>query len=538
MYSVYRKLLIVFTVFISVQCANPGSPTGGPKDEMPPVILSSTPENGQTNFDSKKIEIKFDELVKFKDLKKQLVISPPMEYDPIIKPTGNAMDKVKIKIVDTLAENTTYTINFGESLQDNNEGNVYSNFRYVFSTGDYIDSLSLEGKISDAFDDKFAENIMVMLYEIDSSFNDSTIFKEIPTYVTNTIKSDTFRIDNARAGTYLLVALEENRRDLIFDPNTDKLAFYPEYITLPDSNKYLLKLFKQTPDFNIKRPVHSGKGEITFKFDGYPTDIQIERLFPEKSDTVLEILNFSEFRDSASYWLSARETDSIQFLISSKEMEVVDTVVVTLKKQKKVDTEFVLKKEEMTPQKRVSIHSNYPILSFVTDSISIMNITDSIDVNFETSIEDLHELKLDFEPEYSKRYYVKVLPGAIENIFGENNDSIFSVIAVKKKSDYGEIVFKIKNISSFPVFVDLLTEKDAKIIERIYAREQQDFIFSSLNPGKYKIRLIYDENSNERWDPGSYLKKQMPEEVKYFPEVMDIKANWDVEQEWVLHIDE
>ena len=128
----------------------------------------------------------------------------------------------------------------------------YNYFRYIFSTGDYIDSLSLNGKISDAFDDTFTENIMIMLYEIDSSFTDSTIFKELPTYVTNSIKSDTFKIENAKAGKYLLVAIEEKTRNLKFDPSQDKIAFYPEYIDLPDSNKYELKLYKQTPDFNIK----------------------------------------------------------------------------------------------------------------------------------------------------------------------------------------------------------------------------------------------------------------------------------------------
>lgn len=534
MYSVYRKLLIVFTIIISVQCANPGSPTGGEKDEMPPVMLTASPETGTTNFDSKKIEIRFDELVKFKDLKKQLVISPPMKHEPVIKPTGNAMDRVKIKIIDTLMENTTYTINFGDALQDNNEGNIFPNFRYVFSTGDYIDSLTLDGKISDAFDDSFAENVMVMLYEIDSSYSDSTIFKDLPTYVTSTIASDTFKIENAKAGEYLLIAIEENRRNLKFDPAEDKIAFYPEYITLPDTNKYLLKLYNQELDFNIKRPVHSGKGKISFNFDGHPEDIQIERLLPVKSDTVMEMLNFSEFRDSANYWFSAREADSLQFLIKSSIHNVEDTVVVNLKKQKEVEAVFKASKSELTPDTRVEIYSGAPIISFNADSISIMNISDSVKVDFNASVEDLHKLKLDFKPEYKKKYIIDLLPGSIENLFGDINDTINVSQSVKSKSDYGEILFNVQNIASFPVMVDLITEKDAKIIKRIYAEEEQVFTFTNLKPGGYKLRLIYDENSNKRWDPGNFLKKQMPEAVKYFPDVISIKANWDIQQDWIL----
>jgi len=536
MYKIFRRLLVaIFTIVIVVQCANPGSPSGGPKDEEPPVMLSSEPQNSSTNFNTDKITIKFDELVKFKDLKKQLVISPPMKYDPIIKPTGSAMNKVKIQILDTLAENTTYTINFGNALQDNNEGNVYNNFRYVFSTGDYIDSLSIKGKISNAFMDSFDKNTMVMLYKIDTSFNDSTIFNTPPTYVTNTIESDTFKIDNAKAGKYLLIALEEKNRDLKFNPSQDKIAFYPEYITLPDSNKYLLKLYMQDPDFSVKRPIHARKGKISFDFEGKPEDIKITRLLPIKSDTVIDMLYFSKYNDSASYWYSAREADSIQFLIQSAKYEVNDTVTVNLKKQKEIEPNFEpINRSGLTPGKRLKITSDAPILSFVKDSISVMNLSDSTMINLDLAIEDYNKLVLDFEPEYKGKYAVQLLPGAITNLFGQVNDTIIFNSSVKAKTEFGEILFRIKNVASYPIIVDLINEKGDKIFERIIAKKEQDFVFSNLNPGKYRIRMIYDENGNERWDPGNYLKKQMPEEVKYFPDVMDIKANWDIQQDWVL----
>jgi len=536
MYNIFRRYLIaIFTIIIVVQCANPGSPSGGEKDETPPVVLLSVPENSSTNFTTDRITIKFDELVKFKDLKKQLVISPPMKYDPIIKPSGNAMDKVKIQILDTLAENTTYTINFGNSLQDNNEGNIFNNFRYIFSTGDYIDSLSISGKISNAFMDSFEKNTMVMLYEIDTSFDDSTIFKTIPTYVTNTIESDTFRIDNAKAGTYLLIALEEKTKNLKFNPNQDKIAFYPEYITLPDSNKYSLKLYKQVPEFSIKRPVHSRKGKISFNFEGYADDVTITRLLPIKSDTVMDLLYFSEHKDSASYWYSAREADSIQFIIQSQKFEANDTVTVTLKKQKTVKPNFSpYNYKKLTPGKRIEIISNSPISSFNKDSISVMNLIDSTFVNTSISIKDNNRLLVDFEPDYEHKYQVQLLPSSIENFFGETNDTIFFKSTVKAKTEFGEILFKIKNINSFPIIVDLIDEKGEKVFERVYAKKQQDFMFVDVDPGKYRLRLIYDDNGNNKWDPGNYLKKKMPEDVKYFPDVIDLKANWNVEQDWIL----
>ena len=536
MSNIFKRFFVaIFTIAIAVQCANPGSPTGGLKDEQPPVILSSLPENYSTNFNEEIVTIKFDELVKFKDLKKQLVISPPMKYDPIIKPSGSAMDKVKIQILDTLADNTTYTINFGNSLQDNNEGNIYNNFRYVFSTGDNIDSLGLDGKISNAFMNDFDENTMVMLYKIDSSYNDSTIFNSIPTYITNTIASDTFKIDNAKAGKYLLIALQEKSRNLKFNPSQDKIAFYPEYITLPDSNKYELKLYKQYPDFSVKRPIHAGKGKILFLFEGNPTDINISRLWPIKSDTVRDLLNFSKYSDSAVYWYSARESDSIQFLIQSKEYMVNDTVTVTLKKQKNVKPTFTSRSTKgFTPDKRLQIVSNFPITSIVKDSISIMDLNDSTMIKVSASKKGINKLLLDFDSKYDNKYNVQLLPGSITNLFGDVNDTISFRVSIKAKSEYGEILLRIQNVALYPIIVDLINEKGDKIYKRIYAKNPQDFDFINLDAGKYRIRLIYDENGDERWNPGNFLKKQMPEVVKYFPDVIDIKANWYSQQDWVL----
>ena len=128
-----------------MSCANRGSPSGGDKDEEPPVIVDEVPENFSTNFKGDEIRIYFDEYVKINDIRKQLIISPPMDVDPVIIPMGSASKYISIKIKDTLQKNTTYAFNFGESIVDNNEGNPYPYYRYVFSTGDTIDSLSGRG---------------------------------------------------------------------------------------------------------------------------------------------------------------------------------------------------------------------------------------------------------------------------------------------------------------------------------------------------------------------------------------------------------
>ena len=184
----------IFIITISVlliNCANRGTPQGGEKDKEPPKILKSVPANYSTNFKGKEIKIYFDEYVKLKNLQKQLIISPPMKTQPEILPLGSARKNITIKIFDTLQPNMTYAFNFGQSVVDNNEENPFPFYRYVFSTGDYIDSLTVKGEIFDAEKRKPEEFVSVMLYEIDSTYTDSIIYKESPKYVTNTLDSTT-----------------------------------------------------------------------------------------------------------------------------------------------------------------------------------------------------------------------------------------------------------------------------------------------------------------------------------------------------------
>ena len=183
MVHIKRLLSGIFLLFLALalhQCARRGSPSGGPKDTEPPVWIRAEPENLSTNFKATKIRLYFDEYIKLQEVQNKLIISPPFKYPPEISPQGGASKYVEIVIKDTLRENTTYTLNFGESIVDNNENNPYPYLTYVFSTGEYLDSLSLLGVVKDAYNKTTDEFISVMLYEIDSSYTDSVIRKNPP----------------------------------------------------------------------------------------------------------------------------------------------------------------------------------------------------------------------------------------------------------------------------------------------------------------------------------------------------------------------
>ncbi len=267
----YIPIAILFILSFT-DCAKRGNPSGGKKDSIPPVIVKSSPENYSINFNKKEIRIYFDEYIKLKNLSKELIISPPLKYQPVITPLSTSK-YIKIKILDTLKENTTYSFNFGKSIVDNNEENAFKYFKYIFSTGDFSDSLNLKGCINDALLLKPDSHTTVMLYEVNEAFHDSIIYFEKPTYITTTQDSThTFELTNLKEGKYLLIALNEKTNDYIFQPRNDKIGFVKERIIIPTDSLYPLTIFKEVPEYFISKPKHESKNHIIFGFQG---DIKI-----------------------------------------------------------------------------------------------------------------------------------------------------------------------------------------------------------------------------------------------------------------------
>ena len=207
----YTKI-IFFLCFcvIFTHCAKRGFPEGGPKDESQPVLVNANPKENSINFDEKRIRLFFDEYIKLEDFRKQLVVSPPIEKSLYsISPQSGASKYIQIDINDTLPRQQTYVFNFGQSVIDNNEGNVLPFFKYVFSTGNYIDSLKISGNIKNSFKREDEKFISILLYPFDENFSDSIIYNSIPTYVGSTLDSTYFEISNLKKGKYLLIGIND-----------------------------------------------------------------------------------------------------------------------------------------------------------------------------------------------------------------------------------------------------------------------------------------------------------------------------------------
>lgn len=522
-----QHLFLIFLVLSFSQCAKKGRPDGGPMDEDAPIFVTANPPYETINFDKKEINIYFNEYIKLKDLNKQLIISPPLnpENPPLISPQGTPSKFINIKILDTLKENSTYIFDFGNSVQDNNESNTLERFKYIFSTGNYIDSLSLSGNVKNAFISKSVEDIKLLLYRLDSSYTDSAVYNRKPDYVTSSLDSSNYQFTNLRKGNYLLVALDDVRSDYIFNPETDKIGFLNDTITLPRDSiiNHTISIFKEELPYIFRRGKEIRKGQLIFGYKGKPKNLTVETLsaVPDNFKTII----FPEKgKDTLNLWHSLIEKDSLIFKISDN--IISDTVTVKLRK-KELDS---LKVNEITGgilnlKDTLFFLTNNPVVSIDTSRINFKQ-SDSINFPYEAFISKKeNKIGFLFEKKYKKSYKINLYPNALTDIFNTTNDTISSLFRTRGTEDYGEISVTIQNPKKIPVIIQLTDINDATIVQETCS-ENKNISFDLLIPQKYKIRIIYDSNQNGIWDTGSYLEKKQPEHVEYFPETQEVRANW------------
>lgn len=524
------SFLITISLILN-HCANRGTTTGGDKDETPPVIISSNPENFSINFDATEIEIKFDEYVKLKNLQKQLIISPPMNFEPEISPVGIASKKITIKIFDTLQPNTTYAFNFGESIADNNEGNVFPYYKYVFSTGNYIDSLSASGIVLDALNKEVDERVAVLLYEIDSSFYDSIVYKQKPKYVAVTDSVSNFMLENIKRGSYLLTALKEENPDYTFQQKSDKIAYRKQSITVPSDTAYVLRLFEESIDYNFKRAKQTSKNKISFGYEGDGKQMKINILsdVPENFSSV--VLKEKD-KDTLNYWYRPNlEVDSLIFqVIHSK---TIDTAIVRIKDLK--SDSLILKSYSSSSLKLDApyIVSASTPLEFIDETKLRIMDKDSIFLKSSLVLDSIsNSLVLDFDKTEKNKYKIQLLPGALTDFYGTQNDTLDFSVTTKFQSDYGNVRINILN-GVFPLIIQIVNTK-GEVVESLLAEDSLAVDFNDVSPGVYFLRAIFDSNQNGMYDTGDYLKKIQPERVSYASEPIEVRAGWDTIEEFVL----
>lgn len=579
-----------FIAFIMVACASIGRPEGGPRDEMPPIFIKSIPTQGQTNVNSNKIEIFFDENLKVDDVSNKVVISPAQKAMPSITANGK---KVSVELRDTLIPNTTYTIDFSDAIRDLNEGNPVDGFALDFSTGDSIDSLRISGMLFEARNLEPAQGMIVGVY---SNLADSAISTLPLERISKTNQLGQFTIRGLKPGYYRIFAINDKNRDFHWDRSED-VAFYDvalspsvEPIEVMDTlrasdgkdslvsrqgvkflpNNVLLTWFNEgyaaqyLKDY--KRPE---RNRITFDFatkaDTLP---QITIINGEKAGLDIDewaLLNAGETLDTLEYWIN----DSIilaqdSILVAARYLRTdtnenlswtTDTLKLFYKEPKKKKKKDKDDETDSIPEvkflnwtlqaanpqdinKPLRFLSSQPLAFIDNNGVNLYIKRDTIWESLPSPriLPDtsgyILKYTIPYEWQAGEKYKLEIDSASLIGIYNECNKPYKQEFSVRPTEDYVNLFFNVSG-TDLPVIVELLDGSDKVVATAPVIEGKASFNF--LLPGKYFARAFIDNNNNGEYDTGKLLDKQQPEEVYYYPKIINAKKNWDIEQSWNIY---
>lgn len=532
-FSLPKFMLLPFLILISLslfRCANMQRPTGGPKDSIPPKILSEIPPNFSTNFNSKQIVLQFDEYIKLTNPNKEFSISPDVDKQPEYKVKKKSLH---IILPDSLEKNTTYTINFGKGLVDYNEGNALINYSYVFSTGPVLDSLMISGSVKNAFtkifDEKEDKDVRVLLIP---TSQDSIFGKKKANIYTTVDTSGNFTFKNLREDTYRIYALKEQNNDRIYNSPEESIGFLADSIVLNKNIENIkLEYSKGNPQkFRTIDKKIEKDGQILLIFN-QPIDTPIITIIDPSDYNADKRVRFSSTKDSAFIFVKNLEFDSIKFEIANN-LRILDTTVIRKSKNQKFEkvivpiTNFTNKVDRI---KHITITSKYPIdnankdkFILKEDSVERRNFQlqkDSLDAN-------LYHLRFNWKPK--KNYELVLQEKALVGPFEEFNKEEKYNFTFNEADNYGDIKFNISNLDSNEQYiVELIDDKNNKVINSKILNNTNEVNYIKFPGGKYRLRIIKDINKNGRWDGADVYNKIQAEPIWYLDKPFTIRSNWE-----------
>jgi uncharacterized protein (DUF2141 family) len=538
--SIKTQHLFVLICLLFYSCAQVVSPTGGAVDTVPPQIVKSIPKNASVNFNAKKIEIAFNEFIQLRELNNQLIVSPPLRKTPDIKVKNKTLS---IEIEDTLKENTTYTFSFGNSIVDFTEGNALENFQYVFSTGSFLDSLTVSGKIEMAFNHVAEKGVLVMLYAAEKTLQDSFPYKVLPDYFGKTNELGNYSINNIRKGEYKIFALKDGNSNYLFDSDDERIAFGDSVLSITKPLVVNLELFQELKSkLFIKKPVRNAEGQLSLIFSKPTQNIALQSLLPEQK-FVFKYLEMSKRLDTLNFWYAGAEGDSLKFKVLENG-QILDTILVkiptkensggrgerasvvsirsnvngdgTLDLNKKLTLQFasVLRKTNTARLRLTNRKLDVPLSFSFTDSLKRNAL---VDAKF---VED-------------SSYLLLIPASSFEDYNGLKNDTVRLAFRIQSLRNYGTLKLAVKLPNEANYVLQMMDDKENVLREQVLNKSEIIF-YEYVKPGLYKFKLLVDSNKNGRWDTGKFLEKKQAEKTIYYVNSLTVRANWDLEEVWDL----
>lgn len=583
------SLFIVAAALLLAACASIGRPEGGPRDMTPPVMVSSTPAPGSVNVSNGRIDIIFDENITLDDPMNKIVVSPPQKKQAQISSNGR---RVRITLRDSLRDSTTYTVDLADAVRDLNEGNILDGLAIDFSTGPSIDTLMISGIVVEGRTLEPAQGMIVGVYSTPVA---DTALTTLPMdRITKTNALGRFTIRNLKPGNYRVFAINDLNHDFHWDRSediafldrdispsamaieltdtftdaagNDSLVTRPATRFLPDD--ILLTWFNENykPLYLVKHERPDARRltlEMSTRSDSLP---QLTLLNTVRAGARLDreaVVQSSPGLDSLTYWL--RDTvligsDTLKIAARYLHTDTLDNITFT------TDTLTFALRQPKKKKKRDEETDSVPKLEFVNIGISSRQPQDlNIPLLFETSAptasidstgfrieelvdsvwmpvaaripsppDSLQPMRLLTEMTWKPKtkYRVTIDSLAVTDIYGNHNRPFVQEVSTHAIEDYAALFFNIGDLGPDSAIVELLTSDKPVRLEPV---RNGVATFEYVTPGAYYARLFIDRNHNGRWDTGSVADTLQPEDVFYFPKKLNLKKNWDVEQQWNIY---
>lgn len=584
-------IFIIIAAAVMYSCANNGNPSGGPIDKTPPIFMRSNPTPNAVNVKDRKIEIFFDEIVTLKDPSTKIIVSPAQTEMPRMSALGR---KVTVELVDSLLPNTTYTIDFSNSIQDNNEGNAIDNFAFAFSTGSVIDSMRVSGYVLDS---RTLEPMQSVVVGLQSNLADSAFHKEKLHRVALTNDRGQFTIRNVSPGSYHIFALKDLDRDYKFGNPTEDIAFLDSIIVpsigsreaadtvYNDLNEIDTIMRATRPAYfpnDILLSMFNEDRKSQYLANNLRVDsTRISLTFAAASDTLPSLsivgrndvpdqwytLERSQTNDTLTYWIRPPHLVSADTLMvattylrtdtTSNLSWGTDTLKFTFQRQKakkkkkneETDSLEQIRFMELHPLANgtqevyapLLLQTGTPIERYSREAFHLQRKLQNDTTFYPAEIKSIAlrdstlsrrdlMLKVDWEPGAAYKLAVDSL--AMTDIYGLQTKPLKVDFNVRKMEEYGNIVFNIPAVRDSAI-VELLDGTE-KIVLRAPVKSHRAELLNLL-PGKYYARLFIDRNGNGKYDTGNYDMHLQPEETVYYPGAINLKKNWDVEQTWDIY---
>ena len=584
-------IFIIIAAAVMYSCANIGNPSGGPIDKTPPIFMRSNPTPNAVNVKDRKIEIFFDEIVTLKDPSTKIIVSPAQTEMPRMSALGR---KVTVELVDSLLPNTTYTIDFSNSIQDNNEGNAIDNFAFAFSTGSVIDSMRVSGYVLDS---RTLEPMQSVVVGLQSNLADSAFHKEKLQRVALTNDRGQFTIRNVSPGSYHIFALKDLDRDYKFGNPTEDIAFLDSIIVpsigsreaadtvYNDLNEIDTIMRATRPAYfpnDILLSMFNEDRKSQYLANNLRVDsTRISLTFAAASDTLPSLsivgrndvpdqwytLERSQTNDTLTYWIRPPHLVSADTLMvattylrtdtASNLSWGTDTLKFTFQRQKakkkkkneETDSLEQIRFMELHPLANgtqevyapLLLQTGTPIERYSREAFHLQRKLQNDTTFYPAEIKSIAlrdstlsrrdlMLKVDWEPGAAYKLAVDSL--AMTDIYGLQTKPLKVDFNVRKMEEYGNIVFNIPAVRDSAI-VELLDGTDKVVLHTPVKNHRAELL--NLQPGKYYARLFIDRNGNGKYDTGNYDMHLQPEETVYYPGAINLKKNWDVEQTWDIY---